>query len=185
MSKSITLRAALAAFMGDGESAVSIVAAAVAVAVATLAQHGTRAPLDDASTYCATAKGTAKRFAALRAGWSAVEGTMRGIAPGKMDGPAASALGESAADAFTLAAGAILGAAIVKGKADPLKAGARALATLKALSAAQLRKVFAGEHGADVLAAIAAMQAASVAPVKADTVAARVIKAAQAPMVAA
>jgi hypothetical protein len=159
MSKQLTLRAALAAFMGDGEAACDVVAIALHSAVTTYAQHGTRAPLDDASAFCANAKGNAKRFAALRAGWDAVAPILRTVKPGKSDAEASQDAATRCADAFTLAAGAVLGAVAVKGKGDPVKAGTQAAGRLAKLTPAHLRRVLATNEGRDMLAAIARVQA--------------------------
>lgn len=191
MSNAINLSHAVAAFLGDAGAAVSIVGAALHSAIGTLAQHGTRAPIDKAAAIVAAIKGTGRRDVAMREGWAAALVVVKGIKAGRHDEAGATELADKAAEAFELAAGAILNTVTVKAKADPAKVAARAFAVLKGLTDAQLTRALTGADAADVLASIARVQAGATvkatkaapvkvtkaAPVKAGTVVAELLAA--------
>lgn len=166
---SATLSTLLRAFVGDAESAVTLVAEGITRAVFIAGKDGTRAPLVNALAEVAGLKGNALRIEALRAGLVSAGlvvspgfapialDAMPGLSLGKMSATDARALADATAEAFTLSASAYLTAPKAKGKKIDKVAGA--LATLAACELVDLRKRLTKGDGATLMGMIRTMLA--------------------------
>lgn len=172
MSHSITLRAAIAVFLGDAEGAVNMLADTLAASVSLMLQHGTKAPVDDAIKVALSVKGSTVRVRALRAGFTAVydvdaDKQASGIlcdAMGKAGKVKAQDKAQEIADtissAFTLAAVEVMTAQTApKAKAKPAVVAARAIAALAALTDAQFGAAIGANEWADLMARADRLQA--------------------------
>lgn len=159
MSKLSTI---IAAFLGDAESAVSIVGDALSAAVTLMAQHGTRQPVDDAIALIEKLSGRTLRERAIKAGLSAVSVNIKMIKVGKTTAADAETMGNDTACAFTLAAVETLTAIKAPGKkATASETAARALKALKGLSDVQILAMLKTPDGADLLTRVNCLMVAS------------------------
>lgn len=158
MSKLSTI---LSAFLGDVEAGTIIVGDALHAAVVTMAQHGTRAPVDEAVKMIDALSLRSVREKALRAGLDAVRGAIKGIKAGKVTADAAQTLGADISASFVLACGEVLTAP----KAPPVKAPAdivaRAVKALAGVSDAALSKALRDAGAADLLTRLQALDSAN------------------------
>lgn len=186
MSKTLKLSAVILAFLGDADSAVTIVGDAIESALCIMLIDGTKAPFDDACGIVGKLTGRTLKERAMRAGFDALKGCKIGAA-GKFKGQEseAQAHADAAASAFTLACGEVLTAP--KATPTPVSAAdkiARALKALASVSDAQFDKAMQGSAGATLLARIAILEgqhAAHAAEKAKQGAAAALAKASQAP----
>lgn len=181
------LAAVFRSFLGDAESAVSIVADALASAVKVAAQHGTQAPLFEALAMVSELKGVSRRVVALRDGIAAtglsIGADKRVSIPGATLGatPAAqaSAIAAEVASAFTVTASVQMTAKLEKvSRSDDEKALA-ALKVLAGIGDAAILRALSSEHGQTALANIIRAQAvanAAAAAARADAAAAKAMR---------
>jgi hypothetical protein len=150
----------LQAFLGNAEAAVSLLGDALCAAVITMAQHGTRAPVDEAIALIEALKGRTLKEKAARAGLAAVIAQIRGFKPGTVTKDDAATIGAAVASGFVLAAVELMTAPkVTYAKPSGADVASRALKTLAELNDAQVSALLKTAAGADLMARMARVQA--------------------------
>lgn len=160
----ISLRQHFAAFVGNAEARVAIVADAIVAAVMLAAVSGQQGPLVDALAAVGALKGNAKSLEALRQGIIASGLTLSangrttqapGLRIGKMTPDAGETLAQAIGEAFTIGASMVLTAKTPAKVVPASEVAAKAFASLGTLTLRDLRKALAGNDARVVLANLA------------------------------
>lgn len=160
----ISLRQHFAAFVGNAEARVAIVADAIVAAVILAAVSGQQGPLVDALAAVGALKGNAKSLEALRQGIIASGLTLSangrttqapGLRIGKMTPDAGETLAVAIGEAFTVGASMVLTAKTPAKVVPASEIAARAFAALGTLTLRDLRKALAGNDARALLANLA------------------------------
>ena len=154
------LTATIQAFLGNAEAAVTLLGDALCAAVIVMAQHGTRAPVDEAITLIEALKGRTLKEKAARAGLAAVVDQIRAFKPGTITKEDAATIGAAVASGFVLAAVELMTAPkVTYAKPAATNVATRAVKTLAELTDTQVSAMLKTAAGADMLARFARVQA--------------------------
>lgn len=149
-------------FLGHAEEGAALVAETLGAAVAVMAQHGTKAPVEEALSFMDSLSGTAKRERALREGAIVVAPIIAKVRPGRHTAEEAGTLAAEVEEALMLAVSAVLTAKVTKAKATPAETIAKALASLAKVKDKDLAKALRTPGaGADLVARVMALHAAN------------------------